>query len=195
MNKRHAILALSLALVLSACNKTTAPNDTTTKNNTETKQEENIKGKFSLKSLLTQRKSLVCTYEHTDGDNKLDIKGTTYLSNQRMFQDTSTTAKSDPAKTVKTFTLVADSTVYIWSPDKKTQGMKIKFDPTAQNPEKVKTDVAGAQETMEKEYDLDCKPWKVDEKIFTLPTDVQFKDFSEMMNNLPKIPSLPAMKY
>lgn len=187
----YLLLGITLAFSLSACTaqKEISPS---TKENQPQKNDENFTGKFSFKSLLTQNKSLICTYNYQDLESEFNVSGKTYLSGGRMFQDAVTTSTSDQNKKVKTNTLFLNNTIYSWSPDQKSQGMKIKVEPNTQD--KVKTDVAGSQETMEKEYDLNCSFWQVDESLFKVPDDITFKDLSEMMNNLPQIPSPPAME-
>ena len=110
-----------------------------------------------------------------------------------MYQETETVNLADKTKSIKGFVLSDGEYVYTWSPDKKTSGMKIKIEDQKTEDGKVKTGVAGAKENMEMEYDMECSPWKVDENIFSLPDGVTFTDLSEMMKNLPTIPSMPNL--
>ena len=184
----YLLIGLFFSFIFSAC--TSAKDESSKqKNNPPVAKEEEIKGKFSFKTLLVEGKNLVCTYSYQDFENETNVSGTTYLAGGKMFQDTITTSKSNEG--VKTNTLFLDNTIYSWNPEDKTQGMKIKIDPKSQ--EQVKTDVAGTQENMEKEYDLDCKPWDSNGDVFKVPEDITFRDLAEMMNNLPNIPSLPSL--
>ena len=176
--KHKSFLIVSLfALALSAC---TGPSPKAPMQNNENKkqEEQGLKGKYSFKSLLSQNKNLTCTYKFTDEENKLEITGKAYITGKKVLQQTQTTNLVGDKKVVDGSVYTDGDYVYIWSPNDKRSAMKMKIENQTAEEGSVKTDVAGAQENMEKEYDLDCKPWNVDEKVFALPTDIEFKDFS-----------------
>ncbi len=189
VNTPKIFTILACTLVFSGCIKT-SPKEVNI-NKEEQQQEQELRGKYSFKSLLSQNKNISCTYKFVDQENKLETTGKTYISGKKMYQELSTVYLSQENKTIKSFMISDGDYVYTWSEDKKTSGMKIKIEEQKVEAEKVKTDVAGARESMDREYDLDCSPWKVDENVFVLPEGVIFNDLSEMMKNLPVVPSMP----
>ncbi len=190
-NKLGSVLiVLSFSLLLSACNKTASTPSGAIENNAEVK-EESFSKKSTLKTLLGMGKSLNCTYEFTDTENKLSTKGTTYISGKKFATDIEMTSPADTKKTLINHMISDGEYIYTWE-DQKNTGMKIKLEtPSESEAKTVKTDVAGAKEDMEKEYDMKCSPWGVDQSKFTLPTNIKFTDLSEMMKNIPSIPVMP----
>ncbi len=188
-----ALAVISLSVLLSACGKPSIQTPGQADNKGETKTE-NFSQKSTLKNLLGMSKNLTCSYVFEDTENKFQVKGTTYISGKKFAQEGETTDPADKTKTIKSYMLSDGDYVYTWSPSQKGTGMKIKIEePKNEDIETPKTDVAGAKDNMEKEYDMDCKPWVVDQTKFTLPADIKFTDFSEMLKNLPKTPSLPTI--
>ncbi len=183
---------LACGLMFSACTAT-SPKPSQKDISPQKQEELGLKGKYSFKSLLGQNKNLTCTYKFTDEENKFEITGQAYITGKKVLQETQTTNLVGSKKVIKGSVYTDGEYIYIWNKDDKTSGMKMKIEDQEIEEGKVKTDVAGAQETMEKEYDLDCSPWKVDEKILTIPSDVQFKDFSEMMKGIPSMPQIPSI--
>ena len=186
-----ALIVLSFSLLLSACNKTSSTPSGAIVNKEEVK-EESFSGKSTLKTLLGMGKSLNCTYEFNDSENKLQTKGTTYISGKKFATDIEMTNPADAKKTLKNHMISDGEYIYTWE-DQKNTGMKIKIEAPESEAKTVKTDVAGAKEDMEKEYDMKCSPWGVDQNKFNLPTNIKFTDLSEMMKSLPSIPDMPKI--
>lgn len=191
-NSQKIFTILVCGAIFSAC--TNNPQKETKVNpNQQQVEEQGLKGKYSFKSLLSQNKNLTCTYKITDEENKTETTGMSYISGKKVLQQTQTTSLVGDKKVVEGSVYSDGDYLYIWSSDNNGSAMKMKIENQAAEGGSVKTDVAGAQENMEKEYDLDCKPWNVDEKVFALPTDLEFKDFSEMMKSIPSMPQIPSM--
>lgn len=191
-NTQKIFTILACGLIFSACTST-SPTMSQKESSPKTQEEQGLKGKYSFKSLLSQNKSLSCTYKFTDEENKIETTGKAYISGKKVLQQTKTTNLVGDKKVVEGSVYTDGEYVYIWSPNDKQSAMKMKIENKAEVDDGVKTDVAGAQENMEKEYDLDCMPWKVDESIFALPTDINFKDFSEMIKGIPSMPQVPSI--
>ncbi len=187
------LLVFSFGLLLSACNKT-APNTSGQMENKNEVKEESFNKKSTLKTLLGMGKNLTCTYNNVDEETKFEIKGTTYISGNKFAQEMETTDPKDKTKKVLTNMISDGEFVYTWSSDKKTSGMKIKMEKPETAPDgDVKTDVAGTDQSMNKEYDMNCNQWNIDESKFKVPTDVKFTDLSEIMKNIPTMPALPQI--
>lgn len=191
-NSQKIFTILACGLIFSAC--TSTPPTKSEKDKSIQQQEEQVlKGKYSFKNLLSQNKNLTCTYKFTDEENKMETTGRAYISGKKVLQQTQTTNLVGDKKVVDGSVYTDRDYVYIWSSSDKNSAMKMRIENQTTQEGGVKTDVAGAQESMEKEYDLECNPWKVDESIFALPTDVEFKDFSEMMKGIPTMPQIPSI--
>lgn len=186
------LVVLSFSLLLSACTKQQPQTVGKVESNTEA--QENFSKKSTLKSLLGMGKSLTCTYSSVDEQSKFQIKGTTYISGNKFAQEVETTDPTDAKKVVRSNMISDGEFVYTWSPDKKDSGMKIKaIKPEEKTDGTVKTDVASSEENMNKEYDMNCSPWSVDQSKFTIPSDVKFTDLSEIMKNIPTMPAIPQV--
>ena len=179
-------------LIFSACTSA-KPNESQNNNLPKTQEESGLKGKYSLKSLLVQNKNLACTYKFTDEENKLEVTGKAYISGKKILQQTQTVNLEGEKKVIDGAVYTDGDYAYIWSPSDKNSAMKMKIENETTGEGMVKTDFASVQENMEKEYEIECLPWSVDEKVFSLPEDVIFKDFSEMMKGLPSTEGLPSM--
>lgn len=79
---------------------------------------------------------------------------------------------------------ISDGTwMYSWNDVSKDQAVKFKID-EMQNPEfKNQADNSGAN-NYEDQMDYKCYPWSPSSASFVPPADINFKDFSAMMNQL-----------
>jgi len=134
----------------------------------------------SLKSLLGVGKSVTCfiSYSEEEGGGK----GTVYVSDKKMRGDFTT--KVDDKEVVSH--MISDGAYsYIWSGDQK-EGIKVKIDEsvkvTGTQEQEKNTEVQNTE--LDKEGDLNCTPWAVDNSKFIPPTDVKFTDFSETLKQV-----------
>ena len=182
-----ALAVLSFSFLLSACSVGTAAK----KVEPPLPKIESFSQKSTLKNLLGMDKNLTCTYTFEDAENKFQVKGTTYISGKKFAQEGETTDPTDKTKTIKNYMVSDGDYVYTWGELQKGAGMKIKLEePKDGTP---KTDVAGAKGNMDKEYDMNCTHWDVDQARFNIPADIKFTDYSEIMKNLPKAEISPAV--
>lgn len=185
-NKSKIVTIFICALIFSACTKNNQPKQMIDQQINNQQEEQGLKGKFSFKNLLSQGKNFSCTYKFSDQKNETETTGKSYIFGKKMYQEIETINSQNDSISTKGFVLSDGEYIYTWSPEK-SSGMKIKIEDQNLEDEKVKTDVAGAKEGMEAEYDMECLPWEVDEKVFSLPEGVNFTDFSEMMKNIPRV--------
>ncbi len=193
MKRTYRLITLTVfSLLLASCTPKTANLQPASQNSTA--KEESFTKKSTLKNLLVLGKNLVCTYTFVDSENKVEVKSTSYVSGKKFAQETETTVSTDPEKKVKSNMTSDGEYIYTWSEDSKGRGMKMKIEePKVDDKKQAKTDIAGAQENLETEYEVNCSPWSVDQSKFVLPEGVQFTDLSEMMNNIPNMPTVPKI--
>jgi hypothetical protein len=125
----------------------------------------------SLKELIAKNIPQTCTYHM--GENN----GTIYLSGGKMRGDFETTAENAPQKS---HMIIDGQTTYIWS-EGQTIGYKLVSEET-QNP------VSGGID-INQSYNYSCKPWIVNETVFTPPAEINFMNFGEMPNIPTSMPS------
>lgn len=159
------------------------------KKNTETQQNLNQTSpstKGSIKSLLASGKNVSCNISMPDqqGSGKVFVSGTKVRGDFTMQVD---------GKELSSHMVSDGAYIYVWT-DTSNQGTKFKTDtkaPTASNQPQT-TD-------LDKEVDLNCSNWSLDNSKFTVPGNIQFSDLSQMMNlqsstgssSLPKVDKLP----
>ncbi|OGD63755.1 hypothetical protein A2160_03715 [Candidatus Beckwithbacteria bacterium RBG_13_42_9] len=132
----------------------------------------NIEG--TLKSLLSQGKSVKCTY--TSKMDSTSSNGTVYVANGKMRGDFQSTS---PEITASGHIIVDSQYSYFWS-DQSNQGIKMAVggetvpSPTTQNNQAL---------DLNQPVTYSCSDWTADSSLFTLPKDVTFSTF-----NLPSLP-------
>lgn len=138
----------------------------------------------SIRDMMNRGAVLECTYE-ADGE-----KTTAYIKGKSV---RSTSALSSDPKAPNNF-LYIDSKIYFWN-DTTKEGMFMSApEQTGKTPEStqfdkdINTDIVGQLE----QYKNSCKPSSVSDSLFTVPSNVKFQDFSELMKQIPKTPTIPT---
>lgn len=138
----------------------------------------NIKG--SLLDLFNSGKSMQCSYSTSTDD--MEINGTSYVSGKKMRADIFTTLSD--GKTMETHMIADEGWAYTWTNESST-GFKINIaEVTKDVPELENPEQTSDEETIkdfQQDYDFDCKNWKDDNSKFAIPTNIEFTDFSKMM--------------
>jgi len=160
-------------------NKSQSPLSMTGK---EKKIEETTQGSAmkSLRELMMMGQDQMCTFESTD-DNGSN-KGSSYISGEKVRTDFSGT---DPDGKAYSGSMISDGTyMYTWS-SAGPQGMKIKInEETNQEVEDIKKDVQKSQDQFvnpDEKIDYRCQGWRADQSMFTPPSDIEFVDYSQPM--------------
>jgi hypothetical protein len=160
----------------------------------EEKEDENEGGLFSgsLKDLMARGADTQCTWSSTNEGAK--IGGTVYVSGTKFYQEFSSTDSKNGSE-LKSYILNDGTWIYQWSALSKV-GTKMKMDEVKKLAEEAqkkisndaidKQDVENNNVNLDNEFDYNCQKWTVDVSRFQLPTDIQFNDLSQMLNNLPK---------
>lgn len=180
---KKVIIVVTAAIVLIgggvAAYMMTRPDDTQSSSTsgdeatTQTTTEESV-ATASIKEFLLAGENKQCTFQDAD------IRGTLYFAgDQRMRQDYESTNAAEPGSGSM---IVLQEKQYIWSNDTK-EGMIFAFNPeeeaaaseeAAETPEEDSVD-------LNKEFEFTCRSWRVDESLFTPPSDVKFTDMAAMM--------------
>lgn len=129
--------------------------------------EESI-SKGSIKSLLSAGKNVTCDITYTDQPGS---SGTVYVTGNKMRGDFTVNVNN---KAVESHMVSDGAFAYVWSTN---QGTKMKID-TLESP----APSAQSQGTdINKDVDLKCKSWIVDNSKLTPSSDVKFTDLSDFM--------------
>ncbi len=140
-----------------------------------------LKGKGSLNSLLSRGENLECsiTYQNATASDS-EINGSYFVSQNRMRGDF---IVMDNGKQMVSSMITKDNMMYNWSEiDGQKFGMKVDMT------ELKKAEASTTPDTHEPvptdaDVQYECKPWNnVDGSIFEPPTDIIFRDFSNVMN-------------
>lgn len=174
-----AILGIAGLAAFVMVPKTSAPSNSqpTVTNNTASpaSQDSTIKG--SIQSLLSAGKNVKCEIAMPDSG----AKGTTYVSGDKIRNDF--TVKVGQTE-MMTHMVKEGDYMYMWQ-DGTSQGTKIKFDMNSPKPSAVSTQEAQAQiANLDKQVDMNCAAWSVDNTKFDIPKNVVFNDMSQMMNSV-----------
>jgi len=198
ITKNKLSLVLLSAILLSACNAKTPANNENQGNDDSSNTQTEQTVTSSIRELIGMGQNQKCnfTVSATDkDDNTIDTSGTIYLSGNKFAEEVQTLSSQNEALNTN-MRMISDGTyMYTWDTSKKMPGMKFKIvEPTETDNENTTAETQKSD--IDSKIDMKCAPWSVDEAMFTIPTDVQFNDLSEMMKNLPtmpaNIPTIPA---
>ncbi|MEN8251993.1 MAG: hypothetical protein ABFQ53_00205 [Patescibacteria group bacterium] len=147
--------------------------------------------KISASKLFEMGGKQKCTWS----DEKNNVAGTTYMDGERMRMETKNAISGANGKTGDSFMINDGEYTYSWETMTK-KGMKIKNEAEE---EMMETEISegdaseyeskmgmgeGMEEMEEMEYEYNCEKWKVDESKFVPPTDVEFQDMNQMINDM-----------
>jgi len=149
-------------------NKTQTTSTMMTQPETQNSTTETTQG--TLKSLFTSGKSVQCSYNNATADNSANVSGTVSVASGKMRGDFKTTTNET---TVNTHMIVDSQNSYIWT-DMSKQGFKFAITDQQQ------TSTAGKTQgpDMNQVANYSCQPWKADDSVFTLPSDITFSTFT-----------------
>jgi len=144
--------------------------------NKEANQTE-VNEKKSLKELLGLGTAQKCTYEiNQDGQV---TKGEILIKGEKFRQNTEITSNEGM---MKVYSISDGQYFYSWNDAIKGSGSKMKIEAVETTPEEN----TQKQENVnwEEKLDYKCNPATLTDADLALPTDIEFVDLSEMMNNL-----------
>ncbi|MCX6761253.1 MAG: hypothetical protein NTY33_00170 [Candidatus Moranbacteria bacterium] len=145
----------------------------------------------SIMDLMAKGSNTQCTW--SSGSDATKISGTVYVSGNKFFQEYSSVDARTNGE-IKSYILNDGEWMYQWTSLSKmgtkmntAEVKKLADDAQKANPVNT-TDSQGIKEgeKLNDKFDYSCQKWNVDASKFALPSDIQFNDFSQMLNNLPK---------
>ncbi|HLL61211.1 MAG TPA: hypothetical protein VK338_05820 [Candidatus Nitrosocosmicus sp.] len=128
---------------------------------------------MAFKDFLNVDTSEKCTFEDTQ--NNTITKGTIYTTKGKVRGDITTTVDG---KATVSHMVIEPTQMHIWV-DGQKQGFKTTID--TETLEKAKQDAQNMQMNVNQTYKYTCTPSKVDNAMFSLPTGIEFIDFSGIM--------------
>jgi len=171
-----ALLGGAAYLSLSKSSKATTPAEKITVTQPKVSSSSSMTG--SLKSLLTGGKTQICSISYPDNKGT----GTIYVADKKFSGDF--TMKADDGKVTVGHMISDGIYMYVWS-TATPMGIKIKLDAAINAAGKTQP---GSVDINQK-VNLNCSPWIADQSKFNVPSNIQFSDLSNIMQNLPKAPA------
>lgn len=134
--------------------------------------------KGSIKGLLGTGKNVMCVIDSGAGG-----ASTVYVSGNNMRGDFTTVAGST---TTKSHMVQDGDYAYIWT-DGATEGSKMNIKAMQESAGNASSSGQSAQDVtadIDREVDMKCSAWNVDNSKFEVPTNVTFTDLSAMMEKM-----------
>lgn len=142
-----------------SASETTTPKDTTQ----DTSGVSTTTG--SIRSLLAGGKNISCTVTYPENGGG----GTMFIADKKMRGDFST--KDSSGKQIESHMIQDGDFAYSWMG---TQGVKMKIDTSVKASPAAGS--AGQSVDLDKQENMNCQSWSVDNSKFTVPADVKFMD-------------------
>jgi hypothetical protein len=178
-NKLLIVVAAAVAIVLLVIGgmfflKSSKMPATTQATNTQAAKPQNNSVKGSILSLLSGGKNVSCSITYPDNKGT----GTVYVSDKKFAGEF--TIKSSDGKEMTGHSVSDGTYVYAWT-SATPMGIKMNLADaknTAQN--------AGANQSMDinQNVDLKCGPWIPDNSKFSVPSNIEFKDMSQLLKQI-----------
>lgn len=138
----------------------------------------------SMKDLLGLGSSQKCTYNLSQ--DKVQSSGVVYLSNGKMNSQYESGLVGSTM--VKGYMIYDGQYNYIWS-DGSSDGFKMKIEEVNSAQSSQGSGSQAQALDFNQKMDFDCESWNADSKMFEPPKNITFRDFSEMMKQVPSMPN------
>jgi hypothetical protein len=146
--------------------------------------EEVLSGQGSIRDLFGMGRNIRCEYTYNEIETGMRGSGVSYIAGQRLRVD------SDLVQDGQTFeSHVINDGENLWTWTQTNEGMfafVTNVDETDTNFETYDSDtpsVEGNANTLEDDVEYSCRPWNVDASIFVPPSDIEFSNPTQMMND------------
>lgn len=145
--------------------------------------------KGSFRDLMKMGKSMKCEIVYSD--QEMESTSMIYVSDNKIRNDVE--VKDADGKTIVSHTIIDGDWMYLWT-DGQKQGTKMKIEEQqAEQPEVPEEVEANLQHSrpqesekrnLDEEFDYKCSPWIVDNSKFIPPTNIEFVDYSAVMEEM-----------
>lgn len=142
---------------------------------TEKSEQKTGSGLASLKDLLTLGKDQKCQWESNEEGNK--TTGTLWIKGNKFRQTIANRIEGQPE--TQTEVISDGEWFYLWNPNSKEQGMKMKM---SEEDKQENNKIANGAIDWGKQFNYNCSPASVSEADVTPPTDVKFMDLEDLQN-------------
>jgi hypothetical protein len=194
-SKKYIVAALAAFVLLGGSvafylNNKTVVSGTTVPAVTPEKNQPVASSGTSLKDLLTSTGPTKCSV--TTSTDKADSTGMVYIADGKMRTDFTNTMKvGNLAGKVQVAHMIVDTDYsYMWGDGEMKFGIKMaKQEILDVQPGAGNSPQNEAAIDMNEKSDYKCGGWKIDERLFTPPSDIQFQDMSAMMKSMPSVQS------
>jgi hypothetical protein len=140
--------------------------------------------RHSMREFLSMTgESLKCAFVNEDATVRTEA--TTYVAGGKIRSDSIMTRISDGTVS-KSSSIIDDDMMYAWGSDM-PQGMKMSLSAMqsmSANSQNGNESMGNRAADYDRQQEYSCEPWSVDASYFALPADIQFTDYSEMMQGM-----------
>ena len=142
-------------------------------------QEQSIKG--TLMELTQRNKALKCSFSHQFEQGEME--GVVYAKGDQVRQDAQVRQNNQD---METHMIMKGDDVYTWSSAQPGQGMKMNTKQVREQSQKQNSgeSQAGTPSNIDTEIEYDCFAWNGDGSKFELPSDVDFTDITQIMDQM-----------
>jgi hypothetical protein len=129
----------------------------------------------SMQDLIARGQSVKCAYNITEEEG--EAKGVLYITGDKVRSEMEITEK-ETGKKMKVNSIIAEDWMYTWNnfmPGGTKMNMKEMQGEADEDYSQREAD------KMKEEMDYKCRPWITDNSKFAVPTDIEFKDMTKMM--------------
>ena len=141
-----------------------------------------IKG--TIKDLFARNIPMECTF--TQANEEMKTIGTVYLSGGKIRSNFQTI--QDNEQSIDGFMIQDGEYIYTWTSEQ-SRGMKIKLedqrDLVEENAENLESEPKSL-DFEEQDIDYTCKPWLPDNSFFTPPSDIEFTNLNQQIEQIEK---------
>lgn len=182
---RNTIIAIVAAVVVIGAAGGFIIANRDTNNQTSNQQNSNTENNgaqtesTTLAELTKKGEPRKCTYSGTNSGG--EFSGTAYFSNQRMRNNFTSTSNN---KNYDGSMIISNGSQVFWDNTSK-KGFKTAIQANTTN----NTQTTGQSMDTNATFNFSCQKWSVDESQFTTPSDVTVQDMSQLMQNMPQMPT------